>query len=73
MRAIRCAVFGAGHFGRYHAQKYAALPGVELVAVVDPDPARARALAAEVGTSAATSASSSTPAAASSFAAPPSP
>jgi predicted dehydrogenase len=55
MRAIRCAVFGAGHFGRYHAQKYAALPGVELVAVVDPDPARARALAAEVGTSAATS------------------
>ena len=55
MRAIRCAVFGAGHFGRYHAQKYAALPGVELVAVVDPDPARARALAAEVGTRAATS------------------
>jgi predicted dehydrogenase len=55
MRAIRCAVFGAGHFGRYHAQKYAALPGVELVAVVDPDPARARAIAAEVGTSAATS------------------
>ena len=55
MRAIRCAVFGAGHFGRYHAQKYAALPGAELVAVVDPDPERARALAAEVGTSAATS------------------
>ena len=55
MRAIRCAVFGAGHFGRYHAQKYAALPGVELVAVVDPDLARARALAAEVGASAATS------------------
>jgi predicted dehydrogenase len=55
MRAIRCAVFGAGHFGRYHAQKYAALPGVELVAVVDPDPERARALAAEVGTRAATS------------------
>jgi predicted dehydrogenase len=55
MRAIRCAVFGAGHFGRYHAQKYAALPGAELVAVVDPDPERARALAAEVGTRAATS------------------
>ena len=55
MRAIRCAVFGAGHFGRYHAQKYAALPGAELVAVVDPDPARAQALAAEVGTRAATS------------------
>ncbi|MFM8681933.1 MAG: Gfo/Idh/MocA family protein [Alphaproteobacteria bacterium] len=55
MRAIRCAVFGAGHFGRYHAQKYAALPGAELVAVVDADEARARALAAEVGTRAATS------------------
>ncbi|MBM3478170.1 MAG: Gfo/Idh/MocA family oxidoreductase [Alphaproteobacteria bacterium] len=55
MRAIRCAVFGAGHFGRYHAQKYAALPGAELVAVVDPDADRARALAAEVGTRAATS------------------
>ena len=55
MRAIRCAVFGAGHFGRYHAQKYAALPGAELVAVVDPDPERAHALAAEVGTRAATS------------------
>ena len=54
MRAIRCAVFGAGHFGRYHAQKYASLPGVELVAVVDQDEARARALAAEVGTKAAT-------------------
>ena len=55
MRAIRCAVFGAGHFGRYHAQKYASLPGAELVAIVDPDEARARALAAELGTRAATS------------------
>jgi predicted dehydrogenase len=50
MRPIRCAVFGAGHFGRYHAQKYAATPGAELVAVVDADPARAAALAAETGT-----------------------
>ena len=27
--------------GRYHAEKFARLPGVELAAVVDPDPARA--------------------------------
>jgi len=28
--------------GRYHAEKFARLPGVELAAVVDPDPARAQ-------------------------------
>jgi predicted dehydrogenase len=55
MKPIRCAVFGAGHFGRYHAQKYAATPGADLVAVVDADPARAAALAAETGTRAETS------------------
>jgi predicted dehydrogenase len=42
-------VIGAGHFGRYHAQKYAALPGAELVAVVDADAGRADAVAREVG------------------------
>ena len=35
------AVIGAGHMGRYHAEKFARLPGVEL-SVVDPDPARAK-------------------------------
>jgi predicted dehydrogenase len=49
MKPIRCAVVGAGHFGRYHAQKYAAMPDVRLVAVVDADPARAQAIAREVG------------------------
>jgi len=34
------AVIGAGHMGRFHAEKFARLPGVQ-VAVVDPDPARA--------------------------------
>lgn len=34
---IRVAVVGVGHFGKLHAQKYAALDGVELVAVVDRD------------------------------------
>jgi len=38
---LKLAVIGAGHMGRYHADKFARLPGVELVAVVDPDPARA--------------------------------
>jgi predicted dehydrogenase len=35
-------VIGAGHMGRFHAEKFARLPGVELAAVVDPDPARAK-------------------------------
>jgi predicted dehydrogenase len=35
--------------GRYHAQKYAAMDGVRLVAVVDTDAARAEAVAKEVG------------------------
>jgi len=37
---LRVAVIGAGHMGRFHAEKFARLPGVQ-VAVVDPDPARA--------------------------------
>ena len=37
---MKLAVIGGGHMGRYHAQKFAALPGVELAGVVDPDPAR---------------------------------
>ncbi len=55
MTPIRCAVFGAGHFGRYHAQKYAELAGAELVAIVDGDHARGQALAQELGTRAETS------------------
>ncbi len=39
---MKVAVIGAGHMGRYHAEKLARLPGVELAAVVDPDPARAQ-------------------------------
>ena len=44
-----CAVIGCGHFGRYHAEKYAACAEAELVAVVDRDPARAQAVAAPLG------------------------
>jgi predicted dehydrogenase len=45
-RELRAAVVGAGHLGALHAQKYAALPGVRLTLVVDPDSERARAVAA---------------------------
>lgn len=46
MQALRCAVVGVGYLGKFHAQKYAALPGCELVAVVDSNPAQAEAVAA---------------------------
>lgn len=50
--AFRAAVVGVGHLGRHHARILAAAPGVELAAVVDLDPARVRAVAADVGTAA---------------------
>jgi predicted dehydrogenase len=46
---LRAAVIGVGHFGRYHAAKYAAIDDVELVAVVDHDHERATAVANEHG------------------------
>jgi predicted dehydrogenase len=36
-------VIGAGHMGRYHAQKFAACDGAELAALVDADASRAAA------------------------------
>ncbi len=33
---LRTAVVGVGHLGRFHAQKHAALPDVDLVGVCDP-------------------------------------
>lgn len=46
---LRAAVIGAGYLGNFHAQKYAQLDGVELAAVVDSNPARAREIAAKYG------------------------
>lgn len=46
---IRVAVVGVGYLGRFHAQKYAMLPGCTLVGVVDSDPARAQEVADELG------------------------
>ncbi len=52
MRHLRAGVIGVGYLGRFHAQKYAALPGVDLVGVVDADQARAEEVAGEVDTKA---------------------
>ncbi len=49
MKEIRAGVVGTGYLGRFHAQKYAALPGVRLVGVTDADSARAQGVAAETG------------------------
>jgi predicted dehydrogenase len=46
---LRAAVVGVGYLGRFHAQKYAARDDAELVAVVDADAERSRAVAAELG------------------------
>ncbi len=45
MKAVRTAVVGVGHFGRYHAEKLAAHALADLVAVVDIDTERARTVA----------------------------
>jgi len=46
---VRAAVVGVGYLGAFHAEKYANLPGVELVGVVDVNRARAEEIARRVG------------------------
>ena len=48
MDKIKAAVVGVGYLGRFHAQKYAQIPGCELVAVVDGREEVRNAVAAEV-------------------------
>lgn len=48
-RVLRAAVYGVGHLGRHHARILAALPGVRLAAVVDPDEGRGQAAATRHG------------------------
>ena len=48
-KKLRAAVVGVGYLGQFHAEKLAGAPGVELAAVVDADPARARLIAAKHG------------------------
>jgi|YNPMSStandDraft_2_1061718.scaffolds.fasta_scaffold00020_8 predicted dehydrogenase len=57
MARVRVAVIGAGHFGRFHAQKVAAAAGAVLVGIHDRHPERAAAVAAELGAPALASAS----------------
>ncbi|HEY6837738.1 MAG TPA: Gfo/Idh/MocA family oxidoreductase [Geobacteraceae bacterium] len=51
MNKIRCAVIGVGYLGQFHAEKYAALPGAELVGVVDADRERAGQIGEKLGVS----------------------
>ncbi len=46
---LSTAVIGAGHLGRFHAQKYAALEASRLIAVVDPNHAAALRSAESAG------------------------
>ncbi|HEB70320.1 MAG TPA: Gfo/Idh/MocA family oxidoreductase [Desulfobulbus sp.] len=52
VKEIKVGVIGVGYLGRFHAQKYAAMEGVQLVGVVDLDPDRAEQIAGECGTKA---------------------
>lgn len=49
MTKIRTAVIGAGHLGRFHAEKYASMPACELRAVVDTHLPAAEAVAQKHG------------------------
>lgn len=52
MNKIKIAVIGVGYLGKFHAQKYAQLPGAELIAVVDSDAATTHAVAQQYQTQA---------------------
>ncbi|MCF8109886.1 MAG: Gfo/Idh/MocA family oxidoreductase [Desulfobacteraceae bacterium] len=51
-KRIRAAVVGVGYLGRFHAEKYAALAGADLIGVADTDRDRALKVGREVGTKA---------------------
>src|ERR1700681_2345075 len=50
MKKLKVAVVGVGYLGQFHAEKYAKLADVELVAVVDTDRQRAEDIAVRLGT-----------------------
>ena len=49
MKKLRTAVIGVGYMGKFHAEKFAASPDAELVAVADADAARAKEIAGALG------------------------
>lgn len=51
---IRAAVVGVGYLGKWHAEKYASLDNVDLIAVVDTNEVQAAAVAEKVGARACT-------------------
>lgn len=48
-RPLNTAVIGVGHFGRFHAEKYARAKAAKLVAIVDRDLGRAEEAARRLG------------------------
>ncbi len=48
MKTLRTAVIGVGYLGRFHAQKYAALPQCQLVGVADTHPENLAAVSKEL-------------------------
>ena len=46
---LRVAIAGAGMISEFHLKAWARVPDAKVIAVVDPDPARARARAAQFG------------------------
>lgn len=50
MKKIKTAVIGVGYLGKFHAEKYAALPQTELVAVSDTNEIRCKEIAEQYNT-----------------------
>lgn len=49
MTPLKTAVVGAGYLGRFHAQKYASLPGSQLVGIADISAAARQRVSEELG------------------------
>lgn len=49
MQKIRAGVVGIGYLGKFHAEKYASLPHVELAGLVDLDLEKAKSIASSLG------------------------
>lgn len=54
MKSLKIGVFGAGHFGRFHALKLRGAARATLAGLHDPDPARAALVSSEAGCAALT-------------------